>query len=53
MMFAMSLERGDGVFNAKTSANRKKTFDRPTSSKAAYVAEARSKMEFRVECGNP
>ena len=38
MLFAMSRKRGEGVFNAKTSANRIKAFDRPTSSKAVYVA---------------
>ena len=38
MLFAMSRERGEGVFNAKTSANRIKAFDRPSSTKAAYVA---------------
>ena len=49
----MSRDRGEGVFNAKSSANRNEAFDRPTSFKVAYVAEARSKMEFRVESGNP
>ena len=49
----MSRERGEDVFNAKSSANRNETFDRPTCSKTAYVAEARSKMEFRVESWKP
>ena len=53
MMFPISHERGDDVFIAKSRANRNETFDRPTSFKTAYVAEARSKMGFRVESWNP
>ena len=49
----MSRGRAEDVFNAKSSANRNETFDRPTSSKTAYVAEARLKIEFRVESWNP
>ena len=49
----MPRERGEDVFNAKSSANGNETFDRPTGSKTAYVAEARSKMEFRVESWKP
>ena len=53
MLFAMSRDRGEGVFNAKSSANRSEVFDRPTSPKTAYVTEAKSKMKFRVGSGNP
>ena len=53
MLFSRSHERVDDVFNAKSSANLKEAFERPTSSKTAYVAEARSKIEFRVESWKP
>ena len=49
----MSRERGVGVLNSKSRANRREAPDRPTSFKAAYVVEARSQLEFRVGSGNP
>ena len=35
MLFAMSRDRGKGLLNAMSSANRNEAFDRPTPSKAA------------------
>ena len=43
----MSRERGEGVFDAKSSVNCKEAFDRPTSSKAPKIVVAKAKMAFR------
>ena len=42
----MPRERGEGVFNARSRANRKEGFHRPTSSKASKVVVAKAKMAF-------
>ena len=52
MLFAISRERGEGVFNAKSGVNHREAFGWPTSSKAAYVIEARTRMAFRGKGGN-
>ena len=44
---AMSRERGKGVFDARSGANRREAFDRPTSSKAPKVVVAKAKIAFR------
>ena len=49
----MSRDKAEGFFDVNSSANRSEAFDRSTSFKAAYVIEARSKIEFRVGSGNP
>ena len=53
MQLAMSGDKGDGAYDAKSGANSRDAFVRPTFSRAAYVAEARSDMLFRVASGNP
>ena len=53
MQLAMSGDTRQGIFDAKSGANRRDVFVRPTSSRAAYVAEARWNMIFRVASGNP
>ena len=45
--FAMSLDRDEGVFSARSRANRKEVFERPTSSKASKVVVAKAKMASR------
>ena len=45
---AMSVERGEGVFNARSRANRREAFERPTSSRASKVVGAKARM---VCCG--
>ena len=49
----MSGDKGDGVYDAKSGANNRDAFVRPTSSRAAYVTEDRSDMPFRVASRNP
>ena len=49
----MSGDKGDGVNDAKSGANNRDAFVRPTSSRAAYVAEDKSDMLLRVASGNP
>ena len=49
----MSGDKEDGVYDAKSGVNNRDAFVRPTSSRAAYVAENRSDMLFRVVSGNP
>ena len=49
----MSGDKGDGVYDAKSGANNRDAFVRPKYSRAAYVAEDRSDMLFRVASGNP
>ena len=53
MLLAMSEDKGEGVYDAKSGANSKDAFVRPTSSRAAYVAAARSDMLFRAASENP
>ena len=49
----MSEDKGDGVYDAKSGENNRDTFVRPTSSRAAYIAEDRLDMPFRVVSRNP
>ena len=48
----MSGDKGDGVYDSKSGANNRDDFVRPTSSRAAYVAEDRLDMLFRVASRN-
>ena len=49
----MSGDERESDYDAKSGANRRDVFVRLTSSRVAYVAEARSDMLFRVANGNP
>ena len=53
MQLIMSEDKENNVYDAKSGANNRDAFVRPTSSRAAYVAEDRSDMLFRVASGNP
>ena len=53
MQLAMSEDKGEGVYYAKSGANSKDAFVHLTSSRAAYVAAARSEMLFCVASENP
>ena len=53
MQLAMSEDKGEGVYDAKSGANSKYAFVHSTSSRVAYVAAARSDMLFRIASEKP